>query len=96
MSNLAEEAKAAINTLDRILLPAHEYGDTTAPCIVAKLNCGHYAAVHTLDVEDLPQIPEFMSEFREAVFEIRPVSFVHAGGLTFGCGCTKKSKRTPK
>ncbi len=84
--SIRQAAASIIDKLDS-LLTTHEYDDTNAPCIVVKLKCGHYCAAHTLDIEDLPHIPDFMGEFPKAKFEIRPASFVQNGGLTFACGC---------
>lgn len=69
-----------------------EYTEDEQPCLVAKKRCGHYCAAHVLTAEhprDLKEAYESAVEFVEqgATLEIRPVSFVQNGGLTFHCGC---------
>jgi hypothetical protein len=78
-----------------------KYAEEQKPCVVARLACGHFVAASMLDVagrdgcislESLLELKEFMQEFPDdTAFELRPVSFVRRGGLTFGAHCTGKS-----
>lgn len=79
----------------------HRYAEDQTPCIVARKPCGCYCAAAGLDEEelleivewkigedlDLPALIEFLREcsVEGSTFEVRPVSFVRAGGLTFNC-----------
>ncbi len=65
-----------------------EYIDGMQPCVVARLRCGHYCAGFVIATSILDEIPEFVLECRKrgAEIEIRPVSFIRNGGLTF-CSC---------
>jgi hypothetical protein len=90
-----DEAKHPDHDKETKAPPMVEYNDDTRPCLVARLPCGHYCSVHALNVDDLAEsIPAFIvSAFhRKATIEIRPVSFVRDGGLTFGCACAAQPK----
>lgn len=70
---------------------AHKYVKGKMPCLVVKAKCGHYVAAHALEIEDLgsQSVKDFIQSFRhrDAQFEIRPVSFVHSGGLALDHKC---------
>lgn len=76
------------------------YAEDQQPCVVAKKPCGCYQAAYGLDGGDLiamakwsgkestrPPFIDFLKEYEldSVEFEIRPVSFVREGRLTFVC-----------
>lgn len=67
----------------------HVYAEDQQPCIVAKKSCGCYCAASGIDDFDIRQdfesLIDFLHEMKSCAFELRPVSFVRSGGLTFDC-----------
>jgi hypothetical protein len=75
------------------------YDNDSIPCLVARCKCGLYVAAFGLEAKDLTEdtqgsdaLRRFIKEcnFAGAEFEIRPVSFVRNGGLTFDHACVSK------
>lgn len=75
--------------------PTYRYADDEVPCVVVRKSCGCYVAAHALGDDELDDIRrgkgltvvDFIREFdgRDVSLEIRPVSFVRKGGLSFDC-----------
>lgn len=78
---------------------ADEYTEDQLPCVVAKLPCGHIVGACCLDSHDstitfqsLKEVQDFILEAPEgATFEMRPISFVRNGGLSFDHHCDGKA-----
>jgi hypothetical protein len=71
-----------------------KYSEDQQPCIVARMACGHYVAACCWEPDDIDTAIEFINDFRgKAVIEVRPVSFVRKGGLTFGEHCPTHIKK---
>ncbi len=82
----------------------HLYAEDQRPCIVAKKSCGCYVAACCLDdviFRELLHEPRtsillnFLSncDKYDATLEIRPASFVRAGGLNFDCKHSSEDRR---
>jgi len=81
------------------------YTEDQRPCIVARKPCGCYFAACGLNEDEIKEIiswniesdldvPAIISFLRDMngegiTFECRPLAFVRAGGLNFGCDCTQ-------
>jgi hypothetical protein len=90
------------------VIEPHSYEEDQRPCIVARKPCGCYCAAAGLDEDELlelvewdiesdldrPALIEFFKDaaLHGATFELRPVSFVRAGGLNFNCEHERKAK----
>lgn len=71
-----------------VFRPEDAYKGSDRPIMVARKKCGCYVAALVIDNMDrIEEIDDFRKECDEwgATLEVRPVRFVHNGGLSFDC-----------